>query len=93
MAKVMGGRAIPLDETVILDRGKRAHITYLPRKPSPLGVMFKTTCSGESRVMLNLRTSGRSGGGLEEGILFGVGRQPRLALSLCKPMVWVLEGL
>ena len=29
------------------------HLTYIPRKPSPLGVMFKVTCCGETGILLH----------------------------------------
>jgi len=36
------------DETMVFWTGLGpVHLTYIPRKPSPLGVMFKVTCCGE----------------------------------------------
>lgn len=43
-----------IDETVVEWTGTgTAHLTYLPRKPKPLGVMLKVTCCGMSGVLLH----------------------------------------
>lgn len=31
-----------------------AHLTLIPRKPTPLGFMFKTACDAASKILLNL---------------------------------------
>jgi hypothetical protein len=41
-----------VDETMVFWTGQGVHLTYLPRKPTPLGVMLKTICDGASRVIL-----------------------------------------
>ena len=46
---------IVVDETMLFWTGQgEAHLTYLPRKPTPLGIMFKTLVDGESCVLLNM---------------------------------------
>jgi len=30
------------------------HLTYMPRKPTSLGIMLKTVADSESRVLLNM---------------------------------------
>ena len=32
----------------------RAHLTYLPRKPTPLGFQLKTLCDSSSNILLNM---------------------------------------
>jgi len=47
--------SISIDETMVFwTRASEAHITFMPRQPSPLGVMFKTTACGASDIMLNI---------------------------------------
>jgi len=46
---------LTVDETMIFWTGTgTAHLTYIPRKPSPLGIMLKTTCCGVSGVMVHM---------------------------------------
>jgi len=53
LAWVPGTYLVP-DETMVFWTGLGpVHLTYIPRKPSPLGVMFKVTCCGESGVLLH----------------------------------------
>lgn len=33
--------------------GGAPHLTLIPRKPTPLGIMFKTVCCGSTGVLLN----------------------------------------
>jgi hypothetical protein len=45
--------SIPVeDETMVVWTSQGAHLTYLPRKPTPLGIMLKTICDASSRVLL-----------------------------------------
>ena len=47
------GVHIVVDESMIAWRGAGgAHKTYLPRKQTPLGIGLKSTCDGESGIML-----------------------------------------
>lgn len=48
------GTYITVDETMVFWKGLGpVHLTYMPRKPNPLGVMFKTTCCSVTRVLLH----------------------------------------
>lgn len=48
------GTYIVPDESMIYWVGSGApHLTFIPRKPTPLGIMMKTACCGSSGVMLN----------------------------------------
>lgn len=48
------GRAVTIDETMIWWTGlSTAHLTYLPRKPTPLGFQMKTLCDSTSHILLN----------------------------------------
>ena len=41
------------DETMVFWSGAgELHMTYLPRKPTPYGIMMKTLCDGDSKIML-----------------------------------------
>lgn len=46
------GSIIVVDETMVFWTGQGVHLTYLPRKPTPVGVMLKTICDASSRVLL-----------------------------------------
>lgn len=49
------GRELVVDESMIAWRGGGgAHKTYLPRKPTPLGIGLKTTACGATGVMMYL---------------------------------------
>ena len=42
-----------VDESMLAWRGEGgAHKTFMPRKPTSLGIGFKSTCDGETGVML-----------------------------------------
>lgn len=48
------GTYLTVDETMVFWTGLGpVHLTYIPRKPSPLGVMFKVTCCGETGILLH----------------------------------------
>ena len=48
------GTYLTVDETMVFWTGLGpAHLTYLPRKPAPLGIMFKTLCDSETGILLN----------------------------------------
>ena len=48
------GTYLVVDETMVAWSGTgTAHLTYIPRKPSPLGIMVKVTCCGSSGVLLH----------------------------------------
>ncbi|NBX97432.1 hypothetical protein EBQ81_01010, partial [bacterium] len=48
------GTYLTVDETMVFWTGMGpVHLTYIPRKPSPLGVMFKVTCCSESGILLH----------------------------------------
>jgi hypothetical protein len=46
------GTILVVDEAMVFWTGQGAHLTYLPRKPTPEGVMLKTILDGASRVIL-----------------------------------------
>jgi hypothetical protein len=46
------GTILVVDETMVFWTGQEVHLTDLPRKPTPLGVMLKTICDGASGVFL-----------------------------------------
>lgn len=47
------GTVLTADESMVFWVGTgSAHLTYLPRKPTPLGIMLKTICDASSGVML-----------------------------------------
>lgn len=47
------GTYLTIDESMIGWQGAAsAHLTYLPRKPTPLGLCLKTICDSSSGVML-----------------------------------------
>lgn len=49
------GHLLTMDETMVWWTGLRsAHLTYLPRKPTPLGFQLKTLCDGQSHILLNM---------------------------------------
>lgn len=46
------------DETMIFWTGTgELHMTYLPRKPTPYGIMLKSLCCGDSKIMLAAEVS------------------------------------
>jgi hypothetical protein len=45
------GTTLTIDETMNLWTGLGVHLTYLPRKPTPLGIMLKTICDASSRIL------------------------------------------
>ena len=48
------GTFLTVDETMVFWTGLgSAHLTYIPRKPSPLGIMVKVTCCSDSGVLLH----------------------------------------
>jgi len=50
------GLYIPVDETMVFWTGLGpVHLTYIPRKPSPLGIMFKVRVLARGRRMLHAR--------------------------------------
>ena len=48
----VAGTIIVVDETMIFWTGMGIHLTYLPRKPTPLGIMLKTICGASTRILL-----------------------------------------
>lgn len=50
---VAGSVLVP-DETMIQWTGPGPHLTHMPRKPVPLGVMLKTVCDAGTRVLLSM---------------------------------------
>lgn len=46
------GTYLVADETMIFWVGAAPHLTYLPRKPTPLGVMMKTLVDAGTGIML-----------------------------------------
>jgi hypothetical protein len=46
------GTTLTIDETMIFWTGLGVHLTYLPRKPTPLRIMLKTICNATSRISL-----------------------------------------
>lgn len=49
------GWQLTIDETMVWWTGlSDAHLTYLPRKPTPLGFQMKTLCDSQSHIMLNM---------------------------------------
>jgi hypothetical protein len=46
------GTTLTIDETLIFWIGLGVRLTYLPRKPTSLGVMLKTICNASSRILL-----------------------------------------
>ena len=47
------GTTLTADESMVFWVGTgSAHLTYLPRKPTPLGIMLKTICDASSGVMV-----------------------------------------
>jgi Transposase IS4 len=49
----VAGTIIVVDETMIFWTGMGIHLTYLPRKPTPLGIMSKTICDASTRILLS----------------------------------------
>lgn len=48
------GVYLTVDETMVFWTGTGpVHLTYLPRKPDPLGVMFKVTCCSKTGILLH----------------------------------------
>jgi hypothetical protein len=47
------GTVLVVDESMLFWTGLGAHLTYLPRKPTPLGIMFKSLCDA-STICFNL---------------------------------------
>jgi hypothetical protein len=46
------------DETMIFWTGAgELYMRYLPRKPTPCGIMLKTLCDGDSKIMLAAEVS------------------------------------
>jgi hypothetical protein len=46
---------VVVDESMVAWEGATsAHLTLIPRKPTPLGFMFKTACCASSNVMVNI---------------------------------------
>ena len=49
------GNYIVIDETMIWWTGQGdVHVSYIPRKPTPLGIELKTACCGDSSILLNI---------------------------------------
>ena len=49
----VAGSHLTVDESMIWWTGLTSgHLSYLPRKPTPLGFQLKTTCDSRSKVML-----------------------------------------
>jgi hypothetical protein len=49
------GTIIVVDESMVAWEGATsAHLTLMPRKPTPLGFCFKTACDASSNVMVNM---------------------------------------
>jgi hypothetical protein len=46
------GTILTIDETLVFWTGMGVHLTYLPWKPTSVGVMLKTICDVSSRVFL-----------------------------------------
>lgn len=44
---------VPDESMVQWVGGGAPHLTLIPRKPTPLGMMFKTVCCGETGILLN----------------------------------------
>ena len=45
---------LTVDETMVKWSGLGpVHLTYMPRKPVPLGIQFKVACCGETGVLLH----------------------------------------
>lgn len=44
---------VPDESMVQWVGGGAPHLTLIPRKPTPLGIMFKTVCCGATGVLLN----------------------------------------
>jgi len=48
------GTHLVVDETMVMWTGLgAAHLTYIPRKPSPLGIMMKVACCADSGVLVH----------------------------------------
>ena len=49
------GTSITIDETMVFWTGiGDPHLTYLPRKPSPLGIMYKVVCDANRGALLHI---------------------------------------
>lgn len=48
-----GTMLVPDESMVQWVGGGAPHLTLIPRKPTPLGMMFKTVCCAETGVLLN----------------------------------------
>ena len=48
------GTVMVCDESMLMWVGTGdVHLTYIPRKPTPLGIMLKTCCDGNTGILLN----------------------------------------
>lgn len=52
-----GTYLVPDESMVFWVGGGAPHLTLIPRKPTPLGIMLKTMCCGSTGVMLNAEIS------------------------------------
>ena len=53
-SEFVAGTFLTVDETMVFWTGLGpAHLTYLPRKPTPLGIMFKTLCDSKTGVLMH----------------------------------------
>ena len=86
----MGTYLVP-DETMVFWTGTgEMHITFLARKPKNFGIMMKTACCGESRVMVAAEIAEGAARDERKEYRDQVGATTATTLRLCKP--WAGSG-